>query len=54
MQRKIAFVLNGRPAEVTVDEDRMLLGVLRRGCRRGARFSVLLPASAGSLAGRGL
>ena len=29
MQRKISFTLNGKPAQLTVDEERMLLWVLR-------------------------
>ena len=29
MQRTVSFTLNGRPTRVTVDEERMLLGVLR-------------------------
>jgi aerobic-type carbon monoxide dehydrogenase small subunit (CoxS/CutS family) len=29
MQRTISFTLNGKPARVTVDDERMLLWVLR-------------------------
>jgi isoquinoline 1-oxidoreductase subunit alpha len=29
MQRNISFTLNGKPVELTVDDDRMLLWVLR-------------------------
>lgn len=39
MQRTISFTLNGKPASVTVDEDRMLLWVLREDLGlTGAKF----------------
>src|ERR1035437_6832722 len=39
MQRNISFTLNGKPVELTVDDDRMLLWVLRYDLRlTGTRF----------------